>query len=521
MDESPEEPQYPQWLPALFPALSFLVFLPALWNAYAFDSVFLLDRLVDEETTFLQLFDPQTYGPNTGVMSWRPLGSAVHLVYDIWIGGARPAVSHALNLLLHGTNAWFLFLLLWRLFTWAQVARPLFPVLGGSLLFLVHPLVSEVVLCAGFRFDILALFFVLLALLAVRPDPPPQETAALGDMPMIAMVAACTAAALLSKEIGVVAVALAPVLLWVYRGRPGPPAVLAVVLVAVLGGFLMIWSKFRFVGYPTEFLGGEGRLLGMVNFLVSANEVYLRKLILPWPLRVDYAFQPVESLTDLRAVVGIGFLLLTLAVVAPLLRASVLARMGLFWVLVAFGPISQLIPVPDPVGERFAYVPMAGLALLAAAAARLALERAPRPGLLLGLGLGLLVALGALSHLRALQWEDDLALNVANWEAAPLDDPRTMQYLGALYQSRAQQRLSRGEEQAARQDIQAAFAQLERLVALQPDNAEAHRLLAVWHANQDRIEESRHHLDRALDLAPNDPRVKASAQVLGQLLGED
>jgi len=53
----------------------------------------------------------------------------------------------------------------------------------------------------------------------------------------------------------------------------------------------------------------------------------------------------------------------------PLLRRKhPLLAFGLLWILLTFLPASNIVPLPNPMGYRFLYLPMAGIALLAALA---------------------------------------------------------------------------------------------------------------------------------------------------------
>lgn len=450
------------------------------------------------------LLDREAYWRETGVMSYRPLGVLVGMVYDVRLVGLSPAWSHLLNMVLHGLNAWLLFVLL----AWGAGRGGWMVAAGGAGVFAVHPLVTEVVYCAGFRFDLLALFFVLggvvLAAMGVRGGYGGWR---LGGL--VGGSAGCLALGLLSKEIAAVGVLMGPLYVGLLLGRWRLACVLAVVYTGVFAGFLVVWRWFQFPDYPSEFLGGGGRVLGMANFVVSFVEIYLAKFFWPWPLRVDYAFEPAGSLGSWRVLGAFAVVLVLGAGLAAAGWRSGVLGFGAVWLVVGFAPLAQLTPVPDPVAERFCYVPMVGVAFVVAGV----LGRwAPGGGAsrwVAGVVLAVLVAWGAVSHRRGLDWRDDERLNVANWEQAGDRRPVALEALGALYLGRAG-RLGPDSAEGARAHGKAMEA-LERLTREAPEVAGGWRLRAVGMLMAGRMEEARVYTAEALARAPEDPLVAALA----------
>ena len=500
------------WVLSLFLLLVLLAFGRALWNDYAYDSTLLIGRLAEENASASILFDTEAYGTRSGVMSYRPLTTLTHILYDLKLAGASPFWSHLLNLLIHAANGWLLFLLLARLLN-GEKART--AALFASAVFLVHPLVSEAVLCAGFRFDLLALFFSLLALLMAES----LSVNTTGGPLRIAIYASAMGLffflGLLAKEIAVIVLPLAPILIWKTDGGLAKPALSGVLLLLLFAGFYLIWKQFRFADYPTVFWGEEGRLFGMANFLASSVEVYLWKLAWPWPLRVDYAFEPLAGWGHPRLYKSLGVLLLLGGGVAWLSLREWVVAFGALWVLLAFAPVSQIVAIPDPVAERFAYVPMAGAAIiLAGGLARLFSARRETAGPIAALFICVLLVYTGLSHWRSWNWRNDVALNIANWEQADDQRPVARRSLGALYIERAKEQFSSGRPGRASQSLLRAGRNLRELLEIRREDSEGWRLLAVVHLASGDKEEARKAARRALELAPDDPMV---ANLAGRL----
>lgn len=499
----------------LFVSLTFLVFGAILVAEYAYDSTYLIERLKGPPpTAFGDLLNPSRFGPSTGMMSWRPLSALIMLFVDLKLFGATPSWSHGLNLLVHGLNAFLLFVLVRRIRPGIDL-----PAWAGVLLFLVHPLNSEAVLCAGFRGDLLATTFMLgSCLLFVRWfECRGRESGVC--WPALVSAAALFGLGLLAKEIAVVALVQLPLLVflvlprrkgWFDAGLGGGA------LLAVFAVFFMLWKLFQFPQYPNTFLGGQGRLMGLANMLVVFKEVYLAKLLWPWPLRVDYAFEPVAGLADVRVWTAAGAVLVLLLVTLLAARRDKLCAAGLVWYLVGFLPVSQIVPVPDPVAERFCYVPMLGVALFAAGLVAPVSARAARRALALA-GLVLAVVLSGVSLRRSLDWRDDVTLNIANWEQSGDRRPRALESLAGLYLAKAQREMLRGDNAAASQTAERARACLDELVAAEPDSAAAHRLYAMWYLAVGKTDMAKEHITRALELAPDDQPARDVARLLGVL----
>ncbi len=399
------------------------------------------------------------------------------------------------------------------------------PAAAGAFLFLLHPLNSEAVLCAGFRPDLVSATLILAATLLLLPAPPAGGGIGRPTALRLAAAAAVTAAALLFKEIAAAAVVLLPLLLllkpdgggWKTRGRTA--LVLAAVLAGVFAIFLAAWFRFRAPVNPSQFLGGGGRALGVANGITALWEIYAHRLAWPWPLRVAHPFEPVASLAAARFLWAAAATAGLLAAAAFLFRRNRTALFGLAWTAVCFLPYLQLVPIPDPVAERFAYVPMAGVAMLVAALAwqfrPLAETRPPLRRVCLAVGIGLALLYAGMDLRRSLDWRTDIGLNIANWEEAGDTSPAALENLGALYQMKAHGLRAEQRPAAVRECLDKAGEALARLRAMRPQNVAGWRLSAAWAAATGRPEEARAFIREALRLSPGDAEAREMAGKLG------
>jgi len=352
---------------------------------------------------------------------------------NFWAGGLSPLGYHAVNVLLHAAAASLLCRLAGRLLPGA------WPALLAGLLFAVHPLASEPVDAVYGRTDLLATLFVLAAILAhLRAARAPAAAARL------ALPALFYLLALLAKEsaapLPVVLLAL-DALGAVRQGGEWRLVAAAwwdrrrgyLLLAAALGAYLGLRVAALggvLAGEPVEFvhnpLAGEGvavRVLTAPLLLVK----YLQLWIFPLHLSPDYSFNElpvVHSAADVRFMLCAPPAACFLALGIWLWRRRHLAFAGwacfaLFYLLVA----NLLFPVGALVAERFLYLPMAGLCLLAAGTIGATLEGAPPAGLAQRWGraaaLLVLALLAIAAFRRADDWRDDESVARAAIAAAP------------------------------------------------------------------------------------------------------
>jgi tetratricopeptide (TPR) repeat protein len=500
------------WSWAIILAAALAAYSAAFRNTHAYDDLALFRRYRELPPGALgALFDPTRYNSTTGIFTWRPLCFAGHYLIDGALFGWRYAPSLVLNLAIHALNA-----LLLGALTRALVARG--PEAGGdvpfaagaatALLFAVHPMATEPVLCITFRVDLLSLTAVLAcAWFARRLAQAPARTHALCGGALLL--------GLLHKESAAAATAVAPVAAFLSGAKPRAAATLAATLAAVTAAFLSVWAQFRWEGATPSFLGGGGRALGMLNFLVAAGEIYLPQTVFPYPsaFATEHHFAPVSSLLDLRAAFA-GVIVASVTVTLRLaLRGSALHAFLLALAVAGMAPVSQIVAIPDPVAERLAYPLVA--ALVAGLGALLGTGFATRGQRVRLLCVGVLLWCVACTQLRTREWESAATLNIANLRKA---DPRefpTKLATGGLYLMRAGELQRAG---ASRDEIDKALRIAARALAearaMAPESTEALRLDAVRLLQEGRPGEALPLAERAAGLAPQDPRIQQLLQHL-------
>ncbi|HBL17230.1 MAG: hypothetical protein A2X36_06905 [Elusimicrobia bacterium GWA2_69_24] len=375
----------------------------------------------------------------------RPAWLASVLADTCVYGGQVPGYRMT-SILLHAVGAAMMLPLAWRF------SRSRFAAVAAGLLFVCHPLHTESVNIITFRTDVLALVFMVPALLLYL-----DARAERGRRRVLGLAAAAGlyALAMLSKEMAVVlpALMLAADLLRP-PGRPPSPvgggrrrwtgwriyAAFAAVLLLFLwfrtprSGYVMaehmdLFSEWRaktvwlrapvspeFASQATLDIGTEippwrriyeepwTRLFTMSEVLGS----YLKLFLWPHPLQGDYSPALVDSPGGGVWLAWLGWGALLLAA-WTLRRRSPLIAFGAAWMAVSLVPVSGAFTLLNPQAERYLYIPSAGACLLLAGLLQELRLRPWRRARALGLALagGLAVAYGSLTVLRNGDYSDE------------------------------------------------------------------------------------------------------------------
>lgn len=371
-------------------------------------------------------------------------------------GLAEPSY-HLINLVIHLANALLVYVLVRQLRS--LLRHQLTPsadndrtcredghlALVTALFFVVHPVHTNAVTYIVQRFSSLCAFFYLLSLVAYLKAGVPAQgrrcqfyglslSAAVLAMytkesafTLPAMIALCDFA-FLSGE-------------WRARLRRLSPFLLANLLVPLTVMLLAASS---------EVTGGEaGEALDLVNFnqysrweyFITQWRViitYLRLMILPTGLRLDYAYPLYTSPWQASVFFSGLFLVLLMALGASAFfglrrafgeepRLARLAGFGILWFFVTISVEASVIPLDDLILEYRLYLPSVGAILVVTAAVELVrrrlAQRRPKVGrILLCLTIMALGALAVTTVMRNRVWQDDVAF----WEDGVRKTPTKM-----------------------------------------------------------------------------------------------
>jgi len=375
--------------------------------------------------------------------------------------------------------------------------------LVAALAYAVHPLVTEAVCEPTFREDLLAAAATLGAsLLAMGHAPSADRRLAWWR------AAGCAVLCLLavgSKESGVAAPLIVTTYWWLFRrGEP------AGFWVAAIGGGAVLVTAFlaaRFLLEPSPsvifaakpvYPGGS--LGAALMILPRIHALYVQLVLLPVNQCADYGLYSVRHLpmpvaAAVLAVVG--------AALAWWSWRDRRVAFGTALVILPLVPVSNLVPIYRAAADRYLYLPLAGVAVLAACLlwSPWLREDPHRRRAALVTALVALVALGLACIARQRVWANPVAL----WEDTARRNPVAFTPLHGLAGALREVGRLADAERAAREAIR-----------LDPSRGDAWMTLALVLDAIGRANEADAALERALELDPRlaDPDARVAALAL-------
>lgn len=351
----------PRWQSALVFLAAFALYANTLGHGYVLD-----DGLVLQDNAYVQkgirgipdILSRDSFHGTLGESAYlsggryRPL-SLVMFACEVSFFGMKPFAHHLINVLLYGLTA----VLLLRLFRRVVFKEHPLAALAATLLFLVHPVHTEVVANIKSRDEILSLLFLLLTLGYLLREGSSTATDRW-------KAAGCYALALLSKENGIVLLGIAPLALFTFAGRSWwralrdcwPLGVVALAYVALR--LLLIGSRMQEVpgvlDNPYVLATTDQKLATILSVLVS----YLRLLVWPHPLAYDYSFAQVPYRDFSDTLVWAGAMLLAILVafsVRALVRRDLFGWCAAFFLATLLLVSNLFFNIGAPMAERFLY----------------------------------------------------------------------------------------------------------------------------------------------------------------------
>lgn len=284
---------------------------------------------------------------------YRPLMSVTFsILYTMF--GARQLYYHLLQTLLVIGSATLFYLV------FQQIFRKKYLALALSVVFLVHPLNSQVAFAIPAMQDALMFFFGILAFWLLLRDDSDRG---------LWLVAGSLFLTLLSKEAGLLFVIMVLVYLYLFD-RERLTTFMKIISIPVI---LWVLLKANAVGLfganpdtgPIDRLGFIGRLMTMPSIMLF----YLTKFVFPWKLATQYHWvYPTFSVRHVLVPLFIDLIVIALIVLAGWKikhRASETRyRLFLFFAIWAgLGLVSylQFFPIDMTACENWFYFPMAGV----------------------------------------------------------------------------------------------------------------------------------------------------------------
>lgn len=340
----------------LFTIIGIVVFSSGLISPFQNDDVpqIVDNQIVHSFGNLSKFFGGSTFydGEKLSGVYYRPLMTTTYsLIYSVF--GAQPVVFHIVQLALHVGTAVLVFLVLTR---WLK--RP--PAFILALIFLIHPLNSQVVLSIPTMQDALYAFFGIWALWRLIMH---KKERGYWD------VAGLLLLSLLSKEAGILFVIISLLYQWFYR-RNGLRT-FALTLLAPIALYLLM--RIPAVGFMPSQHAGPINDLTFWQRLLTLPSVFLFYFVqFVWPSQLALTRYWTHESWSMGGVVVP--LLIDIVLVALMIAGFVAVKRRLkrpqavgygffaLWFIVGIAPYLQILPGLDMTAcETWFYVPMIGL----------------------------------------------------------------------------------------------------------------------------------------------------------------
>jgi Flp pilus assembly protein TadD len=431
--------------------------------------------------------------------NWHPLTWISHML-DVQLYGMNAGGHHVTSLLLHIASSILLFALLYRMT--GAVWRSAFV----AALFAVHPLHVESVAWVAERKDVLSTLFAMLTIWSYvvyvqRPSARRYLSVlvlfALGLMakPMLVTLPF----ALLLLDFWPLQRATISNLAWALRPAAGAGAngkqesrdllwrlareKLPLLALTVLSSVVTYQAQLR--GNAVVGLAATALDRRIENALI-AYVAYIGKTIWPAHLAVLYPY----SQQPLTAALGAALVLIAASIVAiRLARRCPYLPVGWFWFLGTLVPVIGIVQVgSQSMADRYTYVPLIGLFLIAAWGGADLLGRLNRQASVLVMTAGITIAACTVAaRIQVGYWENGIAL----WQHAVNVTRDNFMAHGNL--GNVLSRAGRVDE---------AITNFNEALRLRPDYTDSHTNLGIALAKQGRLAEALPHFSTAASLSP-------------------
>lgn len=462
-------------------ALCALVYGNSLRNDFTYDDAGMMDEELFSNIHDLRSFLSPDYYRFSGEMTFRPLVTlAYFLDFSLW--HFNPLGFHLTNLLWHAATAVAAYLVLLRLMGSPGAA------LVGAMVFAVHPIQTEAVNAVGFREDLMCACGYLLALLMYLRL---GDGGGRRDAIRYSLSLGLFFLALLSKEMAVTLPAvlvLHDLLLPAPGGRRGFGGTLKLAL--GYGGVAALYLALRFSVFynPSEAAVGyaSGKLLVRAARIPQLVALYLRLLLLPVGQSVEYDDSVLGPFLSARGIVSLGVCAGLAAALALLRRRNPRACFFAAFIPLSLFPVLNLVPICNPIAERYAYLPLFGFAGLAAVGFA-AMERRGWRKCAALLALAACAVYSSCSVFRNRVWRDGYSL----WSDAVLRAPGS-----------ARSHLNLGVALGAQGLDARALEEYRESARLRPASADARNNMGLIHMMRGRYDEAIEQFKGAIDADP-------------------
>lgn len=481
--------------------ISVITYLNCLQHSFVYDdeSTIVNNYFIRHWENIPELFTGK-YFILSAELTYRPVVTLSYFIdYTFW--HLNPTGYHLTNMLLHAVNSTLFFIFTCALF------RKRVTALTASLFFSVYPLFTEVVNAVGFREDLLAFLFLILAFICFVKAHQKKYTL------HYTLSLLCFFLSIFSKEMAITL----PLLIIIYdvmfpglsNGNNKPPA-LSYLKVTFLRYYLgygvvaifYLLVRFFFLHNPTESHVPYPHDSLFFNVLTMTHVLacYIKLLFLPFHLNADYVVPLTTSLVKISFWISCLLLIVTGIFSFRLRSRHKYIFFFIVWFFVTLMPVMNIIPLGNLMAERYLYIPGAGFCMIIAClvSGRQIMHgvRSDRyspmtiPSMVLVFFL--LIGNACLTFQRNGDWKDGLQL----WSKTSITSPNSFRVhinLGNAYEKKGLNA--------------AALEEYKKALSIDPNDADIYNNLGVYYNTMNLFDDAIRHFTQCLDINPQHARA--------------
>jgi tetratricopeptide (TPR) repeat protein len=416
---------------------------------------------------------------------YRPLSIATFAIEYQLFGGFNPFFSRLINILLYGMTGALIFIVFSKLFSNKPVKKWHLTIpFVAAVLFIAHPVHTEVVANIKGRDEIFTLFFSMCSLWCALLYLDHKK------FRFILLSAISFFLGLLSKENAIMFLFIIPLTIYFFTKHP-LKSYFSLTLVLLFTALVFLFIRFLVLGYlnspelPKELLNNPflfatgSQKVGTILFTLG---LYVKLLFFPHPLTHDYYpyHIPLVDFTDIRSVIPLLlYLAMIVYAIVNIKKKAPISYGILFYLSTLFIVSNLLFSVGTFMNERFIYMPSIGFVFIISyflvnVLHKLVKSVKPDSGIIQVLLLLLLIPYSVKTITRNTAWKNDFTLFSTDVKTSE-NSLKCNTSAGGKFLEKAQMDPPGAEKE---QDFQFAFKYLQKAVSIYPYNNNSLILLA-------------------------------------------
>lgn len=340
--------------------VSFLFRINVINNLFVLDDFTLItgNAFVQSLNNLLEVLNPKNLFYVLPIRCGARPFTVASLIVDYSFFGVNPAGYHIINLLIHSFNSVLVFLFAYFISNRRNLIMPL----TAALFFSLHPIQSEAVNVISFRADLLLMFFYLSALNLVVFM---QHYNKRGRLFYFAVFLIVCCAFFIKENAVILPVALLLLSLFLYDDiRLKKISFFSFFIILFL--FLFFWiTRFPVPLFYTIYPNLDGNFTPLSNFFTYFNTIAaslfynIIHVLYPVNLSVDYI---IKSSLYAYAFISVFIFIAIYVLLYKIKKSNV--KVLFFLTILAYLPVSNIVPLVNTVADRYMYLPMFSISVL-------------------------------------------------------------------------------------------------------------------------------------------------------------